>query len=643
MPFYGVVDAFFQLVSARVSTSPLVAYLRTEEDARDDIVGKADILVALMPEAATVLEREGKPHFIPSDFRDAYLFARYGIDAHERRTQFISAMDEELERQIPEFRDAGFQPLRTFAYTFACFHESILWAVHLLEESFNKLRPGSVWISPTPPCENVLWPFLPLPRIPALTRFVGNILHGPGKPPMPRSDLHFRESLYSLLLPALCEAAGVPLVQGRTVVPVPSAALPVRLEACDIGDPSRFQKDAWLILSPAYEMAPLRQHLLSRNLPTIFGPDLAVEKPGYYAPYCLRARLRCAFINLMSDERYLELFGPAGIAVKNVVAARLEYIFLALIPAYWENYQTAMDILRRVKPKVVIGGFTGYLWEMAFLPAARALGIPTVQYKHGWSQYSYPCTCNQLPTADLYLTWEDPERACCGSDDVRSHGVAVGSSRLESLARRHRPEEVARIKQEWNHADRPLCLYVPNWVEHTRRSVSCLEEPVWQYRFQRRLFEIFVAHPEVDFIWKPLLPWGFDPRLFRSPVPDHIRMVTTTSASELMWAADLILLDAISSPLVEAALTQAPIVVLSRHPALEGNEGDLEMLRRRAEIYDDPDRYFARVEELLTGGNYHPIPNPDDSFLRDKNVNPLGVGAPERAIQAIEHLLESRT
>ncbi len=617
--------------------------MRTAADARHPDALKADILVALLPEAAAVLEADGRDHVIPSDLRDPSLFKKFGQEAHELRTAFIHRIDGELAARFPEFREAGFQPFRAFAHAFTCLHESVLFATHLIEESFRILQPGAAWIAPTPPCSRVSWPPFPVPRIPAVTRAVAQRLHGPGQPPMPRPELYFRESLYGLVLPPLCEHARIPLHRGPEAPPALSADLPPRLAALDLG---RAPRDGWLFLSPAYELASMRERSRERGITSLFGPDLAAERPGFYPPFGLRRRLERAYDELFRDDLdHWDVFGSSGRALRSVLDGRMEYIFLGLIPAFWENHQVALKILERVRPRVVIGGSTGYSWEMAFLPAARALGIPRVQYCHGWSQTPYPFAWNQLPEADLYLTWEDPERGCCGSSTVRSNAVAVGSSRIEALAKRRRPEAAAAIRAEWRRGDRPVCLFVPNWVEHTRRWVNCPEEPVWQYRMQRRVFEIFERHPEIDVLWKPLLPWGFHPHLFRDPLPDHIRLVTETPAKDLMWASDLVVLDSISSPFAEAALTRAPILLLCRNPALEGSDYDLQLVQRRADLHLDLDAFLDTLDRRLTEGRFEPIAHPDDSFLRDKNINPdfTGTGgAADRALAAVERFLQAQ-
>lgn len=626
---------------------PLVAYLRTAEDARLPIAREADHRVALMPEAASVLESSGLDHAIPADLRDPVQFRAWGRDAHERRTSFILAIDDQLARALPEFRAAGFHPIRALAHAFTCLHESVLFATHLLEESFRILKPGTAWIAPAPPTRRVRWPPLPLPDAPVLTGRIARFLHGPGHPPLPRPELYFRESLYALLLPPLSRHAGVRVVEGAILPESPSASLPPVLEELPGG---RIEPDSWLFASPSYELAPFREDRMRRGLPSLYAPDLVREAPGSYRGFTLRRRLARLFHRLVArDASFEALFGPSGPALRGTLEARLEYLFLGLVPAYWHSHLAARRILERAKPEVVIGGSTGYLSEMAFLPAAASLGIPRVQYCHGWSQTPYPFAWEQLPEADLYLTWEDPERGSCGSERVRRRAVAVGSSRLQSLALRKAPEQVAAIRASWRRADRPVVLYVPNWVEYSRRWVNCPEEPVWQYRFQRRLFELFSRHPGIDVIWKPLLPWGFHPEHFRRPLPDHIRLVTDTPPSTLAWAADLVVLDAISSPFAEAALTRAPIVILCRNPELEVSDYDLSLVGRRADVHRDVESFFRRLEELMAAGEFPQLENPDDSFLVDKHVDPGAFdaggasGPATRAASAVSELLRARS
>lgn len=626
---------------------PLVAYLRTAEDARLPIAREADHRVALMPESASALEELGLTHAIPADLRDPARFRAWGREAHERRTSFILTIDDHLTHALPEFRAAGFDPLRALAHAFTCLHESVLFATHLLEESFRILRPSTVWIAPAPPIRRVAWPPFPVPPIPALTERIGTFLHGPGHPPLPRPELYFRESLYALLLPPLSRRAGIRLIEGAILPEPPSAMLPAVLKALP---GVRFEPGSWLFASPSYELAPFRADRLRRGLPSLYAPDLVREAPGNYRGFTLRRKLARLFERLMArDASFEALFGPSGPALRRALEARLEYVFLGLVPAYWQNHRTARRILERAKPAVVIGGSTGYLSEIAFLPAAASLGIPRVQYCHGWSQTPYPFAWEQIPEADLYLTWEDPERGACGSERVRSRAVAVGSSRLQSLALRTAPEQVAAIRATWRRDGRPVVLYVPNWVEYSRRWVNCPEEPVWQFRFQRRLFDLFSRHPGIDVIWKPLLPWGFHPERFGHPLPDHIRLVTDTPPSRLVWAADLVVLDAISSPFAEAALTRAPIVILCRNPELEVSDFDLSLVAKRAEVHRDVASFFRRLEELMAAGTFPQLAAPDDSFLLDKHVDPdrpsteEASGPASRAEEAISALLRIRS
>lgn len=599
-------------------SNPFVAYLQTAQDTENAVARKADLLVALLPEAADALDEQGRSYLGPSDFFEIAAFERYARDAHERRVAWISSVDAALTGDFPEFKEAGFHPLRLYAHLICSFHESVMWSFHIIDRSLARLAPSEVWFAPQESGDPGKWPPIPVPR----------------------PDLHFRESIHSLVISALCTARGIPAHEGPAH-PIPASAnYPEKIVMTD----TAVAPGSWLFLTRSFELPPVENVCRHAGIPTIFGEDLARIEPGDEPDSSLRERLGIAFSRLSADTGFWNLFGESGASLRTVAFPKMAYIFQGLIPALWRNFQTARSILSRVSPEVVIGATCGSTWDILFLPAAQSLGIPTVQYSHWWSyQWDYPWAWEQLPKADCYLTWDSPELACNGLDEIRERAVTVGSARLESLSLRTRPEEVARIRGKVRtHQQRPVCLYVPTWVERSRRFIRVPEEPVWQNQFQRRLLALFREYPSIDFYWRPHMPWGLDPRRFLDPFPSNVQIFPSTPARELIPAADVIVLDDFSSPFVEAAVTQAPILMYL-HPLGPGiPSSDLPLVRRRAAVFHDNEAFFAGLEEFLRRGDFSPIERPDDAFLLDKNTDPSDDRAAMRAMNAIANMLEPR-
>lgn len=617
-----------------------VAYLQTAQEARDGIARRVDVLVALYPEAAEVLDRAGVDYLEPLDFFDAPSFERWGREHCLRQADWVAAMDRRLSERLSAFRDEGFAPFRIFAHSLCWFSESLLWVAHILERSLVTLEPRQVWITPVLAARAGVWPCLPLP--PWATKPALKILDLAGNPPRPRPDLFFRESVYSLVLPLLCAQHGIEVCAGQAALRPLSGDLPLRMVPKKSGQQAR---GAWMFTYNLYELPPLADLCKAEGTPVLFAEQVVDLEPGRLPSPSWRRRVRKALAGACLSEcgkarpTYESWFGDLGPALAPVIDGRMEYMATCIVPALWEDYRTARALLNVIRPEVVIGATCGMPFEYSFLPAARSLHIPTVQYIHGWAMRDFPFSWNQVASADHYLVWEDPERASEGSVDVRQHATAVGSARLEALARRDREDEIARMRSRETDGTRPRCLFIANVIGRNRRNLRSEMDPVWHYHFQRRLLEIFSHYPDIDFFWRPYLPWGFDPRTLVPELPPNIKPALRTPASELIWTADLILLDTISSAFVEAALTRTPIMALLRFPEIEIDPADLPLIRKRATIHHETESFLADIAKTLARREFAPLARPDDSFLLDKNIHPGGGRAARRAVDAIrDHL-----
>jgi len=270
----------------------------------------------------------------------------------------------------------------------------------------------------------------------------------------------------------------------------------------------------------------------------------------------------------------------------------------------------ALRWLEKKKPRAVIYSINPTKESREFIKAARSKNIPVIGWQHGDVNYTpgEQIARDDLEFADLFLNWGTGSQKNLGAAAMRynlsAKQVAVGSSYLDNLKKTlvlpsHRPRDAGSLRvtyatSMYYFADRSD-IHGMEWSdfrlyegqrEIIRRLAGIVGEkvvklhPSLRYRSQElvKYCESF-AKKRVSIVSEPLI-----------------------RAAEVFANADVIIIDVLSTTLLEALLFDVPVFCLAGQPAVL--EDAMRMLEKRAVCSRDPSVLMSKVEEFVRTGKY---------------------------------------
>ena len=544
---------------------------RLKVDAR---LGKqVDAVVALTPEAACQCIKDERDYYKLEDFFDEGLFCTASEPILAQQEEWAKKLDEFLLESVPQFRGLDFRPASLYFLQLKVVIDELFMCAFSLVALLVASRPCKV------------------------------IYFGADRTDPISSDLYFRQSVYSLVLPACAQLYGVSLLR---LEPSPQQASQSR----------RFQRRNTLrsilgeMLSPGQRqiLRELRtlgvSECVRRRLGRLNSPGLLIFKYGYdvalVADVARNRGWQCkTFSDLLEEVEHVvpthdpladsmsalwdqvtdtpffrQSFQWLGVDLWHVAKSHVHHWWHQVIPLMWHTLIKVREQFSRQSPSVVLVWSPHNPEDYSILHAARSLGIPTVTYQHGGFEGNCEygvLKMTDLNVADCRLVYgAGVERYFRGQiPDGRSRLVSVGSARLDSLRDRLGASQGSALRSRLGvKMSQALVLYVPTLYPRQHRYMCCGDlGNVPYFELQTQVVKLMCQFPDIHFIYKP-----FGSLLRHSPDPiiemismncPNCQVIYDLSLPELFWASDVHVIDIPSTGLLEALLTPKPILVFS--------------------------------------------------------------------------------
>ena len=158
------------------------------------------------------------------------------------------------------------------------------------------------------------------------------------------------------------------------------------------------------------------------------------------------------------------------------------------------------------------------------------------------------------------------------------------------------------------------------------------------FAIQKRIVSVFHDFPDLQFIVKlhpnPSYPLSPIVQLAADLGIDNCLFVRDMMLSEVLPLGDLFINDSPTTTLLQM-LTTGKRVLVFNHPALQWEDGALELLRRSAILSDDLAEFLHLLRDHLASRRFGPLETDDGEFLRRYGTC-LGDGrSAERVVAAL--------
>ena len=213
--------------------------------------------------------------------------------------------------------------------------------------------------------------------------------------------------------------------------------------------------------------------------------------------------------------------------------------------------------------------------------------------------------------------------------------IPVGSSSVDRIAR-----EAARPT---GHRKHKRILYVTTsyllntwYISFVRRE---FDENLWQV--QRDILRVFAEHPENEYIIK-LHPGHSS----RKPIADYLEDIGLTNVrlivkeeriEDLYDWADNILLDLISTSILQVCTTEKPIHVYSG--LYQYDREVIRLLAKRASVYEEKDEFIEGVKQAVQGHETTVVDPGNKEFLECFGTHLSDGRAAQRASEVVRDVL----
>lgn len=293
--------------------------------------------------------------------------------------------------------------------------------------------------------------------------------------------------------------------------------------------------------------------------------------------------------------------GVAGVSV--LLERRLDWYLGSVCPIVEAGAKQLVDALRREKIGYIAATNPSSTEEFIALLAGKMAGVHRILHQHGDQAFPF----------DFWLITETQnfEEMCCSDPTVpeyleqasRSLGTSVPEMRLASA----RVEEMVRRAQSrgWQtrHASDLPFFYIPHFLTGDQHLIGTpYFEDAWYYRWQLKLLDLMIAHPEIEFVWKslPSANEAYD------PIPDVIRRKGPSNVRyewkplrNVVSEAGRILMDYPTTALYEAVHYRKPVLCVFFERLGAVRPGVQEIFGGSLKSCADEESALHRVAEFL--------------------------------------------
>lgn len=351
--------------------------------------------------------------------------------------------------------------------------------------------------------------------------------------------------------------------------------------------------------------------------------------------------------NVAHDRELLDFFLYDELNWFPLVEERLRYYAVHGVWQARQIFEQACNVLDQIKPRAVLFTKMNELWAKTVARAAETRNIPVVAALHG------AVGANHLPVhaysdfldADWNFVFGEGVAAYVRkrySNDCRP--VVTGTPMLEDFARQA-PARASWCRKLGLDPKRKIVVYVLTGYDGNHRYISYrTPSDSTLFRIQRRIITVFKHHPEIQFVIKGH-EGGADSRsiivdLLRNEAMSNCSFIDAHPFSQMIHLADLFIVDHPLTSLLQMCMVDTPIYIFNN--LLRWEDGALQMLGKRAEIYRDLQKFCDRLNDDLTTGECFNKKKTNDEFVRCYGLPKTEQSSVETMTQALHEVLKTR-
>lgn len=576
--------------------------------------------VAVLPEAAWALRERGVIYDRLEDFYCERSLCQLAEPLLAREIEWADSVDTWLQHRLPMWGESGFCPARLTLYYLKIFFDELALRTNVLKSFIDQSKARRIIYYAAPRNSKLEW------------------------------HVGFNESVYRLLLPHFADAdvelVGLPALSGDHYISwggyAPANSVRNRFRRLwermprawrdrlrplvrrSLGEMSYNADEAKICIGHGYDLEAIRREALGSSVPFIDWFELMRRVTRARHREQVPTVPRGIWEELKERKSFWELAKPEGVDLRSLAEPRLAAWWNDGVLPMWSAFDAALKVLPRERLSAILTPTLSSPEARGVQAAARAVGIPVALFQHG----GFVANCehvgwdvDDLALADFSFVYGDgvaryfEERRQRSSKPLATP-VAVGSPRLDAI-RVAGPRRRAQIRRRLtNGKEGPVVLYVPTaFMAHCRQLVCDVYPDVPYFELQTRIFEAFAKHPDVRFVYKAFVSVVRHPmHAALTRLCPEARWVTSSPLTDLIWAADAIIVDFPSTALLEAILTSAPIILYADRESVRLRDEARTYLDRRVVLTETPGRFLEAICELLTNGPTSALRSLDRDF-----------------------------
>lgn len=534
-----------------------LAFVETAAQARG--VPDGHRIVALEPHAQVALEQAGRPFARPEDYVEDGAVQEAGLANFSIVEDLCAAIDAILAARLPQVAEHRLLPARWDLMALKPLYDGLSLRAHLLLTILDRERPHEVAWFPRPPAGSLYGSLLAVlvPAAGAATRLLP-----PCDPPPPaaRSGLGLRSRTRGAL--------GRLARSGRR------------------GDGLHV-----LFLDSLYGLPAIAAELRRIGHTVTFWPAGRMSD--------VRVDMSRVWSGVEADARVRQAFVRDGLDLWPAAAPRLRGLLDQGVPYVLGQHAAAVRILASARPEAILTSVAAFPREKAICHAARSAGVPTIVSRHGeLGSRHVPMVAHQdVESVDWALCWGRWEADWTARHAPRPVGtVVVGAPMIEEAVARAPARERIRALLGVE-GDARVALYVPTGLSGEEWYASRRAPTDSAYFRQETAIVRTLARLEGTRVVVKEHPFGRPTPLEAWCAPlAVVDLLYEPEFSQLIHLADLVVLDAPSTTLVQALFGSAPIYVID-HPVFEWEPGVREHLTRHGVVFCTVAELGARVRD----------------------------------------------
>ena len=591
-------------------------------------------VVALSPDAMESLDRVDQPYSIPDDYCAPDEIAQLGEGNYSLTEELCAALDAELRGDTVSPFDWPPEGLAAFwFYYLKIMTDAVSSRALYVKSVLERIRPNEVLFFQTTP---------------------------QSMSDVPNFD---EESIYSLIIPLVSAHLGIPATTMGTVkVQYSSVAYPLwKRVVRGIAGPENVRRLKaaasllWvrrrtrktetgrgrvLLIYAQKELLEIARRCeregicnfdmwlggLDRRASTQSRREAEQAGGASQSGHVPHVRGRDLGLHAESSGRIRDLFRFHDVDCWPVVDRRVRHLLKVSLPQVPQTWKSYGQVLRHGHFQGVLASVFRDPWERLAASAARAAGVPVGVYQHG-PGYGW-----RLVRIDSYAEGRFADSFGCYGAGSASHfskmtppempspsPYPVGSRALDRISE---TSAVAGNKEEVLRSlgldtSGKLVMYVVDEFGGNWGYYPSFYPDTWYYAHQRRMVDLFARYPQIQFLVKVALGHARNPidEYVKRTRAANVKVVARGRFSEMLPAADAVLIDYPAATLVEALAARVPVLVMADPSLLPLDQEGIQLLRQTARVSSGPGEFLGTVEAYLDEGAPAFGPS-DEKFLK---------------------------